>query len=213
MKRKTGHWLPVIIRRDVTYTVIVLTIWISASFFADALVPKKAEAGTGTAPRADYIATADKLVSAQLIDGEDQDESERIEEALEKQGYFRRDIPLPFDEQDLLHTACEEFGVSYELALAVIRQETNFRNVLGDDGESAGYMQVQERWHKERMDRLGAEDLLDPYDNFRVGCSFLAELIGRYGDLQDALTAYNSGHPGESEYSRSVLKYMEEYEQ
>jgi soluble lytic murein transglycosylase-like protein len=139
-------------------------------------------------------------------------EPELIEAALVEQGYFRYDIPLTFEEQDLLQTACEETGIPYALALAVIRQETNFRNVTGDDGRSVGYMQIQERWHKDRMDRLGVADLTDPFGNFRVGCDFLAELARRYDTTTDVLTAYNSGKPGQSAYAESVIQYLVEYE-
>ena len=133
-------------------------------------------------------------------------ENEKIEDALFDSGYFRSDIPLDGDTQALLHAACDESGVPYELALAVIWKETGYRNVLGDDGSSTGYMQVQERWHRDRMERLGVTDLSDPSGNFRVGCDYLAELMSKY-PLEDALTAYNSGSPGKSEYASSVIEH------
>ena len=119
----------------------------------------------------------------------------------------RDDIPMDAEHQRLLYQACGETGIRYELALAVIWQETDFRNIPGDKGESFGYMQVQPKWHTERMERLGVTDLDDPYSNFLVGLDFLAELIERY-DLSDALTAYNSGSPGNSQYAKNVLNYM-----
>lgn len=143
-------------------------------------------------------------------DAEEDFENEKIESALYENGYFRSDVPLDGDTQALLHAACEEAGITYELALAVIRQETEFRNVIGDNGDSIGYMQIQPRWHEERMERLGVTDLTDPYSNFRVGCDFLAELLSKY-TLEEALTAYNSGKPGKSEYATSVMNYMDEY--
>ena len=137
-------------------------------------------------------------------------ENEKIEAALYETGYFRADVPLDGETQAFLRSACEESGITYELALAVIRQETEFRNVVGDNGDSIGYMQIQPRWHEERMERLGVTDLADPYSNFRVGCDFLAELLEKY-TLEEALTAYNSGKAGQSEYATSVMGYMEEY--
>lgn len=119
----------------------------------------------------------------------------------------RDDIPLDAEIQRLLYKACGETGIRYELALAVIWQETDFRNVIGDGGESAGYMQVQKKWHSERMERLGVTDLLDPYGNFLVGLDFLAELLETH-ELTDALTRYNSGRTGNSQYAQSVLNYM-----
>lgn len=136
---------------------------------------------------------------AQIID--------EIEAAPMEYDPVRDDIPMDAEHQRLLYQACGETGIRYELALAVIWQETDFRNIPGDGGESFGYMQVQPRWHQERMERLGVTDLDDPYSNFLVGLDFLAELIERY-DLSDALTAYNSGSPGNSQYAKNVLSYM-----
>ena len=141
---------------------------------------------------------------------DEEPENEYIEAALYASGYVREDVPLDGDTQAFLRAACEETGIPHELALAVIRQETEFRNVVGDDGRSVGYMQVQRRWHEDRMARLGVTDLTDPYGNFRVGCDYLAELLGKY-TLEEALTAYNSGKPGKSAYASNVLAYMEEY--
>lgn len=143
---------------------------------------------------------------------EDPNESEKIEQALVEQGYFRDDVPLSYEEQDFLHTACQESGVPYALALAVIERETGFRNVVGDDGASCGYMQVQERWHWDRMERLGVTDLMHPFGNFRVGCDYLAELLEKY-PTQEALTAYNSGSPGYNQYSYDVMDNYEKWKE
>ena len=119
----------------------------------------------------------------------------------------RDDVPLDAETQRLLYKACGETGIRYELALAVIWQETDFRNIVGDGGDSIGYMQVQPRWHSERMERLGVSDLADPYGNFLVACDFLSELLEKH-DLTDALTKYNSGKTGNSQYAENVLNYM-----
>ena len=131
----------------------------------------------------------------------------------------REDIPLDADTQRQLYRSCDEVGVPYELALAVIWRESRFQNIVGDNGDSAGYMQVQPRWHSERMERLGVFDLADPYGNFLVGCDYLAELIGKDRGIEWALMAYNGGpfyannmaRAGKvSQYARDVLNYMNE---
>lgn len=137
-------------------------------------------------------------------------ENEKIEAALYESGYFRSDIPLDGDTQAMLRAACEESRVPYELALAVIWEETRFENIVGDSGKSVGYMQIQEHWHRERMEALRATNLLNPSDNFRVGCNYLSELLSKYS-LEEALTAYNSGTPGESQYANDVIDKMNEF--
>jgi soluble lytic murein transglycosylase-like protein len=143
-------------------------------------------------------------VVAQLIVESEATEKEAV---LNEFDPVRSDIPMDAEAQRLLYKACGETGIRYELALALIWQETDFRNIVGDGGESYGYMQVQPRWHSERMEKLGVTDLSDPYGNFLVGLDFLAELLERH-DLTNALTAYNSGSPGNSQYAESVLNYM-----
>ena len=131
----------------------------------------------------------------------------------------REDIPFDEETQLLLHRLCKDLGVPYELVLAVIWRETNFENVMGDNGASAGYMQVQEQHHSDRMERHGVTDLMDPYGNFLVGCDYLAELIEKDRGLEWALMAYNGGptyankmaKAGKtSQYAKDVLNYMNE---
>lgn len=118
-------------------------------------------------------------------------------------------VPLSCEIQDDLRCVCDASGIDMTLALAVIQRETNFRNIIGDNGDSFGYMQVQPRWHKDRMDKLGVTDLMDPAGNFRVGCDYLAELLTKY-PLEQALTCYNTGRSGYNQYARDVIGYMEE---
>lgn len=177
--------------------------------FLAVLVTAAALAMTGNAEEP-QIMEASLVTYEQPIGPEWEDfENEKIEAALVEQGYFREDVPLDYDTQAFLRAACDESGVEYELALAVIWRETTFRNVIGDNGNSFGYMQVQPRWHSERMARLGVTDLMDPFSNFRVGCDYLAELLEKY-ELPVALTHYNTGGPGHNQYADDVIGYLED---
>ena len=135
-------------------------------------------------------------------------EVEEVEAVEQEPYYLQYDIPLDEETLRLLNEACETTGIRFELALAVIWKETRFQNKMGDSGASYGYMQVQPRWHWDRMERLGVTDLNDPYSNFLVGCDFLAELLEKY-DLPNALTYYNTGHAGYNQYAKDVINYME----
>lgn len=121
---------------------------------------------------------------------------------------FSEAVPLSYEEQEALYGACEEFSVDYPLMLALIERETRFKNEIGDGGNSYGYCQIQPRWWSKTAESIGVTDLMDPAGNFRTGCAVLTHLLGVYGcgNLTDALTAYNTGHGGASEYARDVLE-------
>lgn len=131
-------------------------------------------------------------------------------------GYF------PERMQKYTHFVCEQSGVPYSLALAVIEYESGYVfNTVGDGGSSKGYMQIQERFHGSRMEELGCTDLMNPYNNVRVGVDYLGELLEKYGNTPDALAAYNYGETGAREhlwnhdihvyeYNSTVMMRMEE---
>ena len=126
--------------------------------------------------------------------------------------YLRDDIPLSYELQAALYGACLEFGIEYPLALAMIEQETQFKNIMGDGGKAYGYFQVWPKWHKDRMAQLGVTDLMDPESNFRVALHYMRENLDKHGSLEDALSFYNTGAPGQTKYSREVMERMWKYE-
>lgn len=134
------------------------------------------------------------------------------EPAAEEYAYisfpFSEAVPLSYEEQEALYGACEEFSVDYPLMLALIERETHFKNEIGDGGKSYGFCQIQPRWWSETAESIGVTDLMEPEGNFRTGCAILTHLLDVYGcgNLTDALTAYNTGHGGASEYARDVLE-------
>lgn len=155
--------------------------------------------------------TASIVVQDATPDWDDPQEDAKITAALIAEGYFRDDVPLTYEEQDYLHTAADEFGVDYHLMLGLIERETNFRNIPGDGGDSVGFCQVQAKWWGGLMDEIGADDLNDPYDNFRTACAIVAHLTEKHGTTEDALTSYNSGKPGQSAYASAVLANAEKW--
>ena len=155
-------------------------------------------------PRPDPVAVVDPEKATVVTLGD--------KELPDEISWYIEDLPLPFQEQEYLWNACQEFGVDHSLMLALIEQETNFRNVTGDGGDSIGYCQIQPRWWSGLMEEIGADDLTDPQDNFRTGCAIMAHLLERYGTTEDALSAYNSGGPGPTVYAASVLSAEIEWE-
>lgn len=106
--------------------------------------------------------------------------------------YF--DIPLDKNLQDHIMDICDARGIDYRIAFAMIKCESGFRpDAVGDSGNSLGLMQIQQRWHYARMEKLGCGNLLDPYQNVTVGLDLFGDLLKHYGVVEHALMAYNGG--------------------
>ena len=122
------------------------------------------------------------------------------------------DIPLSAELQTELYEASKEFGVDYYVMVALIDRETNFRNVMGDGGDSYGYCQIQPKWWYSLMTEIGATDLNTPKDNFRTACAIMARLTERYGSIEGALVAYNQGYyKCSTPYSREIIANANRY--
>lgn len=140
---------------------------------------------------------------------------------VEEQAVYN--VPLDESVQLYIVELCKEKQISPELVLAMIEQESRYNiDIVGDNGNSLGLMQIQPRWHKDRMDRLGCDNLLNPYENVTVGVDILLELFEKYdGDVYMVLMAYNGGpsyaqkmmNKGKiSDYALSVTSRAEELE-
>ena len=132
------------------------------------------------------------------------------------------DVPLTEDLQDIIIDISEERAVDPALVLAVIEKESGYNpDASGDGGRSQGLMQIWRSAHESRMEKLGAVNLYDPYDNVLVGIDILAEKLAKYEDVEKALIAYNAGDAGarklyfskgiySNSYSQAVLEIVEE---
>lgn len=92
--------------------------------------------------------------------------------------------------QEQCITYGEEYGICPELLMAIIEQESSGQ-AYAENGSCKGLMQVSEKWHKDRMKRLGVTDIFD--GNVLVGTDYLAELFAENDDLYWVLMAYNGG--------------------
>lgn len=118
--------------------------------------------------------------------------SPRPEYTVEETKYF--DVPLSDELQDFVFTECEKQGVAPAVVIAIIERESTFDvDAIGDNGEALGLMQIHSRGHSERMDKLGCDNLLNPFENVTVGIDYLYELFIINSDLYWVLMAYNGG--------------------
>lgn len=134
---------------------------------------------------------------------EDPAEQSLIDDALVELGYFREDVPLIYELQDVLHTECEKACVPYEMALGLIQTESNFCSDAVSPHGCYGLMQLNPIYFPS-----GLTDA----ENIKAGIQHLGDLIDRYGDTAAALTAYHAGRDtGDRGYANAVLDAAEEW--
>lgn len=165
-----------------------------------------------------------------------QDELSKITKLSEKQPQWYRELPLKPEYQQFLYETCNAYEIDYEVALAVIRLETEGTYdptfvTEGENGRGQGLFQIftlWEDWYAE-LAGLSTYDVFDPYDNIRMGVAGLAFYQAYWvqqGITSDELTictlnSYNAGlrsferyihktgsiHRG---YSNNIMRYKEE---
>jgi len=96
----------------------------------------------------------------------------------------------------------EQYNVEPALIKGIIKQESNwdvnasrYETKLGDS--SWGLMQVLLATGKWILgnDKLTISDLVNPAVNVTAGTKYIAYLLNRFGNMRDAIAAYNAGSP------------------
>ena len=222
-QRKNERRRQIIHRRRIA-TVVCLAALLAAMVWA--IVMACAAEGTD---RPDASTTPVAVIRTPGVEdqaaGEDPMEAEKIEAALLEQGYFSEEIPLSYDLQDVMRTACAEYGCPYTLALAVAEVESHFdMDAVGAVGE-VGIMQLNpgpQNTYWINLEAETGEDPTTPAGNIICGAYLLGTHMANYGEPEKALMAYNMGPGGaaqawaagitSTEYSAKVMEAMDRWE-
>ena len=141
------------------------------------------------------------------------------------QEYVKTGGCFPEVVQVYLWCYCIDMDIDYYTVVAMIERESGYRwDATSADGTTKGYLQISDKWHKDRMQAEGVDDLYNPYGNIRVGLNLLQELVGKYGkDYHRVLMSYNMGETGcknannkgiySTAYSREILQRAQEIKQ
>lgn len=134
---------------------------------------------------------------------------------------FWIDPEIPFDIQDNAHYYGDIYNISPQLLEAIAWQESRYDPTV-EAGGCIGLMQISERWHKDRMERLGVshQDLYTVNGSMHVAADYLSELFVAYEDPTEVLMIYNGDSNVEayraggaaSEYATSILEMARELE-
>lgn len=116
---------------------------------------------------------------------------------------------------------CEEIGSEYgicpELLEAIMESESS-GNPRAQNGNCKGLMQINVKYHEDRMQKLGVTDIYDAEGNIRLAANYLLELFQEYQDIGTVLMVYNGSSDalerGEAaDYTQYAEKIMERSEQ
>lgn len=121
----------------------------------------------------------------------------------------------------LTEQMAQQYPICPELLQALIFYESRNQRTAVSRWGDIGYMQVNPKWMRPWMDKLGVTDLMDGYNNILVGTDYLIELFEEYGDPALVLMVYNQGPDkaaklygsGEiSKYAGRILELAEQLE-
>jgi len=110
------------------------------------------------------------------------------------------DIPLSEELQAFTFNLCEEYGVDYEMVLAIMDKESDYTASAISKTSDYGIMQINKINREYLTEELKITDFLDPEQNIRCGIYMLADLMKKYDDPHRVLMAYNMGERGAREY-------------
>ena len=89
---------------------------------------------------------------------------------------------------------CQEAGAQYgicpELLMAIMEAESS-GNSSAANGSCKGLMQINQNYHKDRMECLGVTDIYDGRSNVMLAADYLSELFLKYQDPGTVLMVYN----------------------
>lgn len=84
----------------------------------------------------------------------------------------------------------QQYGICPELLQAIAERESSL-HIYAVNGTCKGLMQISEKWHRDRMKRLGVTDIYDVYGNILLAADYIAELEKENDDLYYVLMRYN----------------------
>jgi soluble lytic murein transglycosylase-like protein len=91
--------------------------------------------------------------------------------------------------QQLLVQAAARYGIDPNLVMAIAQRESGFRSIINPSSGACGVMQLLPATAR----AYGVSNCLDPAQNIDAGVHLLSDLLAQFGDLAEAVAAYDWG--------------------
>lgn len=102
-----------------------------------------------------------------------------------------KETKIPVEYVAYCYEIAKQYHLPPELIIAIIESESSGHPLSISSSGACGLMQIMPNWHMQRMQRLGVEDIFDPYGNILLGTDYMKQLITSYKNLEMALMRYN----------------------
>jgi len=106
------------------------------------------------------------------------------------------------------YEACVNVGKQYHIApeflMAIVEIESAGK-ANATNGTCKGLMQINAKYHADRMRKLGVTDLYDAESNILVGADYLVELMEQYEDVAYVLDRYNGNSNADYNYHHGIV--------
>ena len=124
---------------------------------------------------------------------------------------YLRDIPLSDELQEYTYGIAQKYNVDYDLMLAIMQTESQFTNVISDNGEDIGLCQINTINAEWLYADYGINNLLDEKQNIKACAIILNKLQGQFDTESHVVMAYNLGAGKAKKYisSGKITKYAE----
>ena len=105
-------------------------------------------------------------------------------------GASSRETYLPDEVREICVKYGEEYCICPELLMAIVETESGGKQYAENAG-CKGLMQIYEKWHGDRMEKLSVTDIYDADGNIHVSADYLAELFEEHEDAATVLMVYH----------------------
>ena len=124
---------------------------------------------------------------------------------------YSRDIPLSDELQRFTYETATKYGVNYDLMLAIMQTESQFQNVVSDNGEDIGLCQINACNAEWLYSEYGIYNLMDERQNIEACAIILNKLQGQFESESHVVMAYNLGAGKAEKYIKSgkITEYTE----
>lgn len=105
-------------------------------------------------------------------------------------------LPLSADVQQGIKNACDDYGVAFDLIIAICRQESSLNpTCVGDNGKAFGLGQIREEYWTDTAISLGLYDWkTDAVQNATMVCYLMSRQMNTYHHtIQESLNIYRHG--------------------